>query len=181
MFCLYTFPAHNLNFHWRWRRWNQIQAIFLNIFYFNHPIRILKLNKWTQYVQLFGGDEETARMWGNQIATQSTIFRFWSHTLQTYSVEVLLQLNCHSISAKNLKVWESIIKFTKQFSSLAWVCNTLQSDIYMPLVHQALQQQKTLLQLGFYRILCCSKEKYILDGELYKMKQRNREQSLVWI
>ena len=123
-------------------------------------IRILKFNKWTQYVQLFGGDEETARMWGNQIATQSAIFRFWCHTLQTYSVEVLLQLNCHSISAKNLKDWESIIKFTKQFSSLAWVCNTLQSDMYMPkcwvdniqtknplpLLHQTLQQQKTLLQ-----------------------------------
>ena len=36
MFCLYTFPAHNLNFHWRWRWrwWAQIQAIFLNLFYF---------------------------------------------------------------------------------------------------------------------------------------------------
>ena len=31
-----NFPANNLNFHWR-RRWrDQIQAIFLNIFYFNH-------------------------------------------------------------------------------------------------------------------------------------------------
>ena len=29
MFCLYKFPAHNLNFHWRW--WNQIRAIFLNL------------------------------------------------------------------------------------------------------------------------------------------------------
>ena len=27
-----NFPAHDLNFHWRWR--NQIQAIFLNLFYF---------------------------------------------------------------------------------------------------------------------------------------------------
>ena len=27
-----TFPAHNLNFHWRW--WDRIQAIFLNLFYF---------------------------------------------------------------------------------------------------------------------------------------------------
>ena len=27
-------PAHNLNFHWRWRRWNWIQATFLNLFYF---------------------------------------------------------------------------------------------------------------------------------------------------
>ena len=29
-----NFPTHNLNFHWRWRWWDQIQAIFLNIFYF---------------------------------------------------------------------------------------------------------------------------------------------------
>ena len=38
-FCPYTsnqvkFSAHNLNFHWRWRWWDQIQAIFLNLFYF---------------------------------------------------------------------------------------------------------------------------------------------------
>ena len=31
-----NFPANNLNFHWRWRWWDQIQAIFLNIFYFNY-------------------------------------------------------------------------------------------------------------------------------------------------
>ena len=29
-----NFPANNLNFHWRWRWWDQIQAIFLNFFYF---------------------------------------------------------------------------------------------------------------------------------------------------
>ena len=28
------FPAHNLNFHWRWWWWNQIEAIFLILFYF---------------------------------------------------------------------------------------------------------------------------------------------------
>ena len=27
-------PAHNLNFHWRWR--DRIQAIFFNLFYFNY-------------------------------------------------------------------------------------------------------------------------------------------------
>ena len=30
-----NFPANNLNFHWRWRWWDWIQAIFLNLFYFN--------------------------------------------------------------------------------------------------------------------------------------------------
>ena len=29
-----TFPANILNFHWRWRWWDQIHAIFLNLFYF---------------------------------------------------------------------------------------------------------------------------------------------------
>ena len=30
-----NFTAHNLNFHWRWRWWDEIQTIFLNLFYFN--------------------------------------------------------------------------------------------------------------------------------------------------
>ena len=34
MFCLYTFPAHILNFHWRWRWWGWIQAIFVSLFFF---------------------------------------------------------------------------------------------------------------------------------------------------
>ena len=29
-----NFLAHNLNFHWSWRWWDQIQATFKNIFYF---------------------------------------------------------------------------------------------------------------------------------------------------
>ena len=29
-----NFPANNLNFHWRWRWWDRIHAIFLNLFYF---------------------------------------------------------------------------------------------------------------------------------------------------
>ena len=38
-----NFPANNLNFHWRWRCWDPIQAIFLNIFYFNKTEIIVKL------------------------------------------------------------------------------------------------------------------------------------------
>ena len=30
-----NFPSHNLNSHWRWRWWDRIQAIFLNLSYFN--------------------------------------------------------------------------------------------------------------------------------------------------
>ena len=29
-----NFPTHNLNFHWKWRWWDPIRAIFLNLFYF---------------------------------------------------------------------------------------------------------------------------------------------------
>ena len=29
-----NFPANNLNFHWRWRWWDQIQANFQNLFSF---------------------------------------------------------------------------------------------------------------------------------------------------
>ena len=32
--CGANFSANNLNFHWRWRWWDQIQTIFLNLFYF---------------------------------------------------------------------------------------------------------------------------------------------------
>ena len=31
-----NFPAHNLNFHWKWRWCDQIQATFKSIFYFNY-------------------------------------------------------------------------------------------------------------------------------------------------
>ena len=30
-----NFPSNNLNFHWRWRWWDLIQAIFFNLLYFN--------------------------------------------------------------------------------------------------------------------------------------------------
>ena len=32
-----NFPAHDLNFHWGW--WNQIQATFYNLFYFNKTLK----------------------------------------------------------------------------------------------------------------------------------------------
>ena len=32
-------PTHNLNFHWMW--WDQIQTIFLNLFYFTENLNLL--------------------------------------------------------------------------------------------------------------------------------------------
>ena len=40
---------------------------------------------------------------------------------------------------------------------------------YLPLVHQALLQQKHYYIMDCNRILSCSKGKYILDGQLYQM------------
>ena len=45
-----NFPANNLNFHWRRRWWDQIQNIFLNLFYFK-----IKL--------LFTGREKHTGLW----------------------------------------------------------------------------------------------------------------------
>ena len=39
-----NFSTHNLNFHWRW--WDQIQAIFLNCFYFSLEEEELEFS-WT--------------------------------------------------------------------------------------------------------------------------------------
>ena len=41
--------ANNLNFYWRWRWWDQIQAIFLNLFYFKLWQVIIRLNKNKKY------------------------------------------------------------------------------------------------------------------------------------
>ena len=43
-----NFPAHDLNFHWRWRWWDQIQVTFWNSFYFNmgNICKNFKNNGW---------------------------------------------------------------------------------------------------------------------------------------
>ena len=48
MFCLITsskLSANNLNFHWRRRWWDRIQAIFLNLFYFMYTKIKMRISK----------------------------------------------------------------------------------------------------------------------------------------
>ena len=48
MFCHITWSklsANDLSFHWRWRWWNQIEDVFLNLFYFTQFI-LLRLKRW---------------------------------------------------------------------------------------------------------------------------------------
>ena len=60
MFCRITsskLPSKNLNFNWRWRWWDQIQAIFLNLFYFkgnvsNFLIKLGIISTPTDFIQI---------------------------------------------------------------------------------------------------------------------------------
>ena len=64
IFCLthqLDFPANNLNFHWWW--WDQIQAIFLNLFYFSPP----------EYF-----DSKSNNKQGKNIRCHSFTKKFWS-------------------------------------------------------------------------------------------------------
>ena len=56
MFCLYTFPAHNLNFHWRWRWWDQIQPIILIFITLWRGIAALQKNLMFVMWQLLWGE-----------------------------------------------------------------------------------------------------------------------------
>ena len=49
-----NFPSNNLNFHWKSRWWDQIQAIFLNLFYFISMAytRILVWPQWWSWVDV---------------------------------------------------------------------------------------------------------------------------------
>ena len=51
-----NFPANNLNFHWKWRWWDRIRAIFLNIFYFNHYLGSFSIKKSMYKSPLFVGN-----------------------------------------------------------------------------------------------------------------------------
>ena len=61
-----NFPANNLNFHWRWRWWDQIQAIFLNLFYF---LKISKVRRFSYATrQKFYPTVFSQKIWKKDIA-----------------------------------------------------------------------------------------------------------------
>ena len=51
-----NFPANDLNFHWRWRWWDQIQTIFLNLFDFEAKrfLEVLFVWIWDFWQYVFG-------------------------------------------------------------------------------------------------------------------------------
>ena len=62
---------------------------------------VIFVGSWRAFTQLFGRNDETTGMGGNQITANSGIFaHFGRNTLQSYSIEILLQLDRYSISAK---------------------------------------------------------------------------------
>ena len=69
-----NFPANNLKLHWRWRWWDQIQTIFLNLSYFN---------KWKFWAR-------TVVYW--TLAKNVIFFRKMSATFQRTALLYLFQL-----------------------------------------------------------------------------------------
>ena len=65
-----NFPAHDLNFHWRWRWWDQIQATFWNIFYFMGTVEISPIHLFLQIM--------------NKIASKTVLF------LKMFSLDTFL-------------------------------------------------------------------------------------------
>ena len=76
-----NFPANNLNLHSRWRWWDWIQDIFLNLFYFK------KTHVW-----IFWNSDKSymnhREIW--------VIWFFWFFLLQQMSQELVLHINCKS-------------------------------------------------------------------------------------
>ena len=80
------FPVNNLNFHWRWRWWDQIQAIFLNLFYFNLKFRtlsgeyitrlkskLLLFISWTNFLlDLRRGLKKSSSIWTKFLSTYTS-------------------------------------------------------------------------------------------------------------
>ena len=78
-----NFPVNNLNFHWRWRWWDPIQAILFNLFYFT----IRHLNSAFSKKLFFKIHFTQVKLW---IACQNKI--------------VSILLRCYSIYCKKEKI-----------------------------------------------------------------------------
>ena len=61
-----NFPTNNLNFQWRWRWWDRIQAIYLNLFYFTKNLWMPLMNRSKYYS---GG--RTLHPWPQSFVSQS--------------------------------------------------------------------------------------------------------------
>ena len=85
-----NFPANNLNFHWSRRWWDRIQAIFLNLFYFNIKLYVF-----------------------SYIFSISKSHQLWSRTLYT-SCEVSSHWHCFVLAKSEWKLEkQSVCKSSK--------------------------------------------------------------------
>ena len=79
MICFYTFPVRNLNFYWRWLDW--IQAIFLNLFYFNMYLSNLLFDQTANFL---GESDETSSFF-RLFCAQIHVFRCLTMIHNMYS------------------------------------------------------------------------------------------------
>ena len=103
-------PANNLNFHWRWR--DRIQAIFLNLFYFNtvcnHIIissTILPLNQ-----NNFQNDSDELDI---DLGLQTQILALIFLSKRKYIIELTLKFMFSKKATKNNEIFNVDLTLTK--------------------------------------------------------------------
>ena len=102
-----NFTAHNLNFHWRLRWWDQIQAISLNIFYFTTKVSDNQNYKW-HFI--------------NKLASLCSTFE--GLTLKP-RIWILRQFTCTRPDGKEIQssIFCSLVCWSNAFSGLAYLVN----------------------------------------------------------
>ena len=93
-----NFPTHNLNFHWKWRWWDRIQATFWNLFYFttvsfeNRMCNECMLTSHPSFVWLL----MLVKLWYSSLYVRTMWLLFISHTnldfLKCFRIVLLSQL-----------------------------------------------------------------------------------------
>ena len=113
MFCLYTFPAHDLNFHWRWMWWDQIRAVFY-FFYF-----YILFKKRIRSEQCFGdGVKEWKRAPRLILFKKFDFFKDWTKNKWDFVTKIVLiyceKKNC-STDRENLVTFETEVREFEKF------------------------------------------------------------------
>ena len=121
---LVNFPANNLNFHWRWRRWNQIQTIFWNLFYF---IKVQIRPKYSQYLV-----NAKHKVWRDRWPLQQQC-RSWNWVPKQKNILPFLDENSEKITRRRFRQyicrWCVAVRTPLKLRNSMWsVHNNLQSS-----------------------------------------------------
>ena len=109
-----NFSANNLHFHWRWRWWDQIQAIFLNIFYFT----------WWAWIRK---NVDIRRRWGLVVMIVSIVVNYATAAACIHACSIIVRHNAQ------LTTYVTIMCRNDELSStMSWVgCLLKDSELYL--------------------------------------------------